>query len=77
MGVRPNPSRISTLSLTIMSCAIRLAASVTPPSSLNTISIFLPATALPRCLRNNWTAALASKPLAWNGPVIGSSRPIL
>ncbi len=47
-GVKPKPTRKSTLSRVISSCARRLATSgAGPVESLGTISIFLPATVSP------------------------------
>ena len=46
-GVRLNPARKATLSLTINSCAMRRVWSATPVSSLTMTSIFLPATVSP------------------------------
>ena len=48
-GVITNPPRMSTLSLTIKSCAKRLAASGAPAVSLRISSIFLPPTVSPCC----------------------------
>ena len=48
LGVRPAPRKL-TLSLTISSCASRLALSGTLLSSLTISSIFLPATVSPCC----------------------------
>ena len=48
-GVRPKPARILTLSLTIISRAMRWVFSATLASSLTISSIFLPATVAPLC----------------------------
>ena len=49
IGVSPMPASTLTLSLTISSCAMRLALSGTPPSSRTISSIVLPATVEPLC----------------------------
>jgi hypothetical protein len=59
IGVRPKPNRTFTLSRTMSSCAMRRAASGTPPSSLSSTSTVRPATDVPRCCRNRRIAALA------------------
>ena len=48
-GVTPKPAMKLTLSLTIISCAMRLVLSGTAPSSLTMTSTFLPATLAPCC----------------------------
>src|SRR5882757_8140005 len=76
-GVSPNPPRNDTLSLTTSSWARRLVVSALPASSLTTSSIFLPATVSPLSCMYSLAPATNCLPVEVNGPVIGTSMPIL
>src|SRR3954470_11420807 len=73
----PNPAIISTLSLTISSCARRLVFSGFAPSSFRMTSIFLPATLSPCCWMYSLTALSSCLPVEACPPVIGMISPIL
>src|SRR5215831_9133310 len=73
----PKPSSTSILSLTTSSCAIRLVASGTPPSSLRITSTLRPATVAPFCAIHSLTAASSCLPVEACWPVMGRIRPIL
>ena len=76
-GVRPKPLSTPTLSFTTSSCAMRLVASGTPPSSLMMSSILRPATVLPFCAMNKRAAASICLPVDADCPVMGNMSPIL
>src|SRR5580658_6271799 len=75
LGVRQAPRKL-TLSLTTISCAMRLALSGTLASSRMISSIFLPATVLPCCATYRLAPAEISRPTAPEVPVIGATMPI-
>ena len=62
-GVRPKPLSTPTFSFTTNSCAMRLVASGTPPSSLMMSSILRPATLSPFCAMNKRAAASICLPV--------------
>src|SRR5580698_8201165 len=76
-GVTPKPARKVTLSLTIISCAMRLVLSGTAPSSLIRSSTFLPATVSPFCAIYSLIPAAICLPVDCCWPVIGRMKPIL
>ena len=76
-GVKPKPPNTPTLSFTTNSCAMRLAASGMPPSSLMMSSILRPATLSPFCAMNKRAAASICLPVVACCPVMGSISPIL
>ena len=62
-GVRPKPLSTPTLSFTTNSCAMRLVASGTPPSSFTINSILRPATLSPFCAMYKRAAASICLPV--------------